>query len=89
MPEEFVNLNEEEFSEKHPEWEIQRFTANEVVMQRSIQDFCGEHYKIRDLDGRLAVFELDKNGNETRLLRITDVWTKFLTETDLIYISRR
>ena len=83
MPEEFINLTEVEFAEKHPEWEIQRFTANEVVIQRNIEDFCGEHYKIRELDGRLAIFQLDKQGNEIGLIRITDVWTNFLSEIDL------
>ena len=54
MPEEFVNMNKAEFEAEHREWEVQRFTEGEVVIHRIIQDFCGEHYKIRDQDRKIS-----------------------------------
>jgi len=50
IEEQFVNLNEEEFRKEHADWEIQEFTSNSIVIYREINDFCGEHYRIRDLD---------------------------------------
>ena len=86
---EFINLTEEEFQRDNPSWEIQQFAPNEIVVHETINNFCGEHYRIRDLDGRLAIFELDRDGNEINLMRVTDIWTQFLTETDLIYIGEK
>ncbi|MCL2383364.1 MAG: hypothetical protein FWC79_04345 [Oscillospiraceae bacterium] len=83
----FINLTKEEFMKEHPGFEVHRFEPGEVVIYQESNNFCGEHFMIRDLDGRLAIFELDRNGNEINLIRVTDIWTGFLTETDLVFIG--
>jgi hypothetical protein len=84
VSESLVNLNKEEFQEKYKDWEIQKFTANEIVLHKVENDFCGEHYAVKELDGYVVVYELDKNDNEAKLLRTTKISTEYLTETDLI-----
>ena len=83
----FTNLNEEEFKKEYPDWEVQKFTSGEIVLYKEINDFCDEHYRLKDLDGNIAIYELDKNGNETKLLEVTDILTQYLTETDLIELE--
>ncbi|MCL2354891.1 MAG: hypothetical protein FWC68_03300 [Oscillospiraceae bacterium] len=88
IDESLVNLNEEQFKTERPDLILNKFTPDEIIAHQEINDFCREHYRIRDVDGRLTVFELDRNGNEIRIFQTTNIWTSFLTETDLIYIGQ-
>lgn len=80
--EELVNLSEEELKEKKPEYEIQKFTPEEVVIFKEVQDFCNEHYLIKDDEGYLGIYQLDKNGNVKDLFQLTEIPTDFLPEED-------
>lgn len=89
-----VNLTEEELKEKFKDWEVQKFTPTEIVLYKEIDDYCGEHYVLKEKDGSIAIFSLDNNNNET-LLEITDISIDYLAEEDLeklkngIYINSK
>ena len=82
IEEAYVNLTEEELSKKISDWEIQRFTPTEIVLYKEIDDFCKEHYVLKEKEGNIAIFSLDENNNET-FLETTDISTKYLTREDL------
>lgn len=77
-----VNLTEKELSKRLTDWEIQKFTPTEIVLYKEIDDFCKEHYVLKEKEGNIAIFNLDENNNET-LLTITDISTEYLTQEDL------
>lgn len=79
--ENLVNLNETEFKEKNLNWEIQKFTKNEVVLYTENEGFCNEHYLLKDENGELIVYQL---GNDEKIIdsHKTEISTKFLTEVD-------
>ena len=79
---EIVNLTKEEFQEKYPDWQIQRFTPTEIILYKEVDDFCNEHYKIKENDGNIAVYKINKDGNES-LERITDIPISYLTNEDI------
>lgn len=83
---ELVNMKYEEFQELHPDWEIEGFSANEIVMSKQLDQMCNEHYIIRINNGNLVVYNVDESDNET-LYKTTDISTKYLPETDLIKIK--
>lgn len=49
---------------------------------------CKEHYSVKEQDGFIAIYELDENDNEISLIKVTDIPTEYLTETDLIEIEK-
>ena len=67
---------------------MQKFTSSEIVLYKEINDFCNEHYRLKDLDGNIAIYELDKDRDEIKLLEVTDIWTEYLTEIDLIELEK-
>lgn len=77
-----VNLTEKELRSKFPNWEIQRFTPTEITMYCQMDDFCNEHYKIKEENGSVSVYQIDKDNNE-KFLRKTDIELKFLEDEDL------
>lgn len=78
-----VNATQKEIEEKYDKWKLQEFSKEKIVLQQEINEECGEHYMLRDVDGKINVYKLDENGNES-LLNETDIATEYLTETDMI-----
>lgn len=77
-----VNMTEEEIRQKFNDWELQKFTPTEIVLYKEVDEFCDEHYILREKDGYIAVFKVDEKNNET-LIEITDISTEYLTQQDL------
>ena len=56
------------------------------MLYKEIDEFCKEHYVLKEKDGCIAVFNIDENNNE-ELERITDISIKYLEEEDLARIK--
>ena len=89
-----VNLTEEELKNKFKDWEIQKFTSSEIVLYKEIDEFCNEHYVLREKNGNIAIFNLDQFNNEN-FLEMTDISIEYLENEDLeklkngIYINSK
>lgn len=83
ITEDIINKTKEELQANYIGWEIQKFTNNEVVVYKEVHDFCNEHYCLKDENGNINVYKLDKYGKEKELVEETDIQTKYLAEADL------
>lgn len=81
MPSELINMTREELQEQYKDWNINVFSEKEVILIKIVNDFCNEHFVLKELDGYIAIYKIDKNGKET-LKEKTAISTKYLTETD-------
>lgn len=88
VDEKYINLTEEEFKVLYPKWQIHKFTQDEVIIYREIDDFCGEHYKIKEDDGYISIYKLDKYGNENILIEKTEIVVEYLPEEDIKKIKK-
>ena len=77
-----VNITEEELKEKLKSWEVQKFTSNEIVLYKEVNEFCNEHFLLKENDGYIAIYKLDKNNN-AKFLQTTEISTDYLAEEDL------
>ncbi|MDO5555697.1 MAG: hypothetical protein Q4G09_03305 [Clostridia bacterium] len=82
-----INMTEEELKTKFSEWEIQKFTPTEIVLYKEVDDFCKEHYLLKEKEGYIAIYELDENNKE-KFLEITDISTQYLAIEDLQKIQK-
>lgn len=83
ITENLINKNESEFQSEYMGWEIQKFTPNEVVVYKEINDFCDEHFLAIDEGGTIVVYKLDKYGNRKERERTTSIQTKYLSDVDI------
>lgn len=83
-----VNKTESEFQIEYIGWEIQRFTPNEIVVYKEINDYCDEHYVLKDVEGEIIVYKLDKQGKIRETVKETGIQTKYLSEIDLEQLSQ-
>jgi len=81
-----VNLTQDELKDKYNGWEVQSFSPQEIILFKELDGECGEHFMLRNVNGYVAVYEIDTNGEEI-LKHQTDIPTEYLTETDLINIE--
>lgn len=83
IKEKIINKTKEEFQIEYIGWEIQKFTPNEIVVYKEINDFCNEHYLLKDVEGEVIVYAIDKNENIREVVAETGIQTKYLSEVDI------
>ena len=52
-------------------------------LYKEFDEVCGEHFKLRVENGKVVVYIVDNDGNES-LYEKTNISSEYLTETDLI-----
>lgn len=78
---EFVNLSEEALKNKYPDWTVNEFSRQQVILKREIQTYCPRHYIIGAKDGYIAIYVYNNNGEKT-LYQMTENPTSILTKED-------
>ncbi len=81
LPKDLVNLTKEEVKEKYQGYQIEEFDSNKIVLFKQVNDECGEHYIIKDNEGKVTIYKILEDGSES-LIEETDIYTEYLTETD-------
>ena len=81
--ESLINKDETEIQTVYTGWEVQKFTSSEIVVYKEVNDFCDEHYLLKDVEGEIVIFKLDKDDNEKEIIRETGIQTKYLSEVDI------
>lgn len=79
---ELANLNQEEFQKEFSDWEIQKFTNTGITLYKEVPSYCGEHYSLKDLNGFIAIYKLNENDIETKLIKVTEIPIEYLAEKD-------
>lgn len=82
-PSNLVNATKIQTEERYKDWSIKEFTKDKIVLFQEKEGQCGEHYMLRDVNGKINIYKLDEIGNE-ELLDETDIATEYLTEMDMI-----
>lgn len=83
LPQDFVNLSKDEIQEKYQDYEIQDFATNAIVIYQEKQGECGEHYRVKDKNGMVTIYQVLEDGTEQEL-ETTGITTEYLPDTDKI-----
>lgn len=83
LPNDVVNATKDVIQDVYQGWNIDSFKSNEIILSRNIDSECGEHYIIKDDNGKVTIYRILENSTE-ELVEQTDISTDYLTETDKI-----
>lgn len=83
IPQEIVNMKEEEVQAQYPEWEVIGFEKGKVTLYKEFEGECGEHFKLKIEDGKVVVYIVNSDGTEN-IYEKTNISSEYLTQTDLI-----
>lgn len=78
----YINMTESKLKKEFANWEIKKFTKEEVILYKEEEDFCNEHFLVKDVDGYVTIYTLNGSDELLEILRTTDIATQYLTETD-------
>lgn len=82
IEEEEVNKNEEYFKNAYSDWQIKEFSSNEIKLYKELDGTCDKHYLITIQDDKIAVFNIDNDGNLV-LKEKTDIPISYLPLEDV------
>lgn len=82
MPQNCINCTKQEIANQYSNWQIEKFSSEEVVLYQEQEGFCSEHYVVREHNGVLSIYTIDENGIET-WKEDTEIVTMYLPEIDL------
>ena len=87
VPQDFVNLSEDELKDKYSDWNIEKFTDTDIVLSKEFNGSCDEHFIVKDVNGVVIVFKIKEDNTEEEY-QVTDIATEYLTDTDKIEIEK-
>ena len=87
IPKELVNLTKEELKAKYSEWDIEEFSDVNIVISKSVDENCNEHFIVKDKEGIVTIFRKLEDGNEIEY-ETTEIATEYLTDTDKINMEK-
>lgn len=86
VPEILVNKTQSELQEEYEDWKIKEFSSTRIILFREYEGECGEHYILRENDGKIAIYKINGNNDEV-LFEQTEIATDYLAEADKIELE--
>ncbi len=81
-----IDMTEQSLKESFSEWQIVKFTSDEVVMQKNIEGKSSQYYILGIQDGYVAVF-YEEPINGTSLKELTETPIAALSDEELIRLK--
>lgn len=81
-----INLTEKEFKEKNRQWNIDKFSTEEIELSKESEEFCNEHYKLKLENKVIVIYKIDEIGKETEYEQ-TGITTEYLTNEDILKLT--
>jgi len=82
LPNELVNLTKKELEECYSDWEVEKFSNEDVVLCKEINGYCNQHFLIKLDEQMVNVYRLGNLGELTEY-RKTDISRDYLPEEDV------
>lgn len=82
LPEELINLTKSEVEELYPDWRVEEFSSEEIVLAQNIDSMCDEHYVLKLGEENIEIYSV-KEADDLELLKTTNISKEYLTSTDI------
>lgn len=87
IPENMVNKTQQDLKNEYGQYDIERFASNEVTFVKTLEGECGEHFLVKEREGKVTIYKIDEDEKES-LYEQTEISTDYLTDTDKINIEK-
>lgn len=86
VPQNLVNGTQEDLEKEYPNWEIQKYSSNEIILYREFDSNCGQHFILRNDNGKITIYKINEEMQE-EVYEKTEISVEYLTETDKVEIQ--
>lgn len=70
----------------YPDYNIEKFLNNEIILKKEEEGQCNEHYIIKDENSNIIIYRVLNDGAE-EVYQNTGISTEYLPETDRINLK--
>ena len=81
IPEELVNMSEEDVKKYYAGWNIEKYTPTEITIYKEFSGICNEHYVVKKNGDVLGIYIENDDGVE-EWLEDTQIEVQYLPEED-------
>ena len=81
-----VNKTQKEVEELYPDYKIESFENNRIVLVKEEEGQCDEHYIVKQHNGVLGIYKLNTEGEEV-FVKDTEIQTQYLPEIDILKLQ--
>ena len=78
-----VNKTQDEIEKLYPDYKVESFFNNKIVLIKEEEGQCDEHYIVRDENSNIMIYKILSDGKE-EIYQNTGISTEYLPETDKI-----
>lgn len=82
IPEELVNMSEEDVKKYYAGWNIEKYTPTEITIYKKFSGICNEHYIVKKNGDVLGIYIENDDGAE-EWLEDTQIEIQYLPEEDI------
>ena len=86
IPQNLVNGTQDDLEKEYPNWEIQKYSSNEIILYREFDSNCGQHFILRNDNGKITIYKINEEMQE-EVYEKTEISVDYLTETDKVEIQ--
>ena len=86
VPQNLVNGTQEDLGKEYPNWEIQKYSSNEIILYREFDSNCGQHFILRNDNGKITIYKINEEMQE-EVYEKTEISVEYLTEKDKVEIQ--
>lgn len=86
VPQNLVNGMQEDLEKEYPNWEIQKYSSNEIILYREFDSNCGQHFILRNDNGKITIYKINEEMQE-EVYEKTEISVEYLTEKDKVEIQ--
>lgn len=86
IPQSLVNGKKEDLEKEYSNWEVKEYSSTEIVLYREFESTCGQHFVLRNDNGKITVYRINENNEEVEYQK-TEISIDYLTETDKVQIQ--
>ena len=79
-------IEPEDLEKEYPNWEIQKYSSNEIILYREFDSNCGQHFILRNDNGKITIYKINEEMQE-EVYEKTEISVEYLSETDKGKIS--
>lgn len=82
IPKEIVNLSKNEIKQLYPDWNLEKFSSDEVILSKEVDEICNEHFILKLGEDNIEVYK-DLNNGTPELYKSTNISKDYLTNMDI------
>lgn len=82
LPHEIINLSKDELEKLYPDWNVEEFSSNNIVLSQNLDEMCDEHFILKLEEDSIDIYQM-KNKEEYDLYKTTNISKEYLTSNDI------